>query len=920
MLKLATLALFVGVASPLSLSWAQTNKPAVHGSAVTEQPAPLAPDQADASPAEKRMAAAKQQIAKDPKHTEACTDLVLACIRRARETGDPAWYQEAETALARGLSVAPGDFQLRKAGVALLLGREQFTDALTQACQLNLKNLDDVTVYGYMAEADLALGKYAEAETAAQWMLNMRPNNLTGLLLGAELRVAYGDAPGALEFLNQAFSETPQVETEELSSIANRIALVALEAGQVDRAAQALARAEELFPNSPVTRENLARVRLDQNKPEEAIHLLQQRVAEESAVHASQTRTLFLLALAEKQAGKSDPAFARFRESALASADKPVNDNVDLILFDAGLPGEPAAHAAEALQIAEREIAVRQDVSMLDAYAWALYANGRYAEANTQIHKALAVGVHSARVDEHAGEIAQKLNQPGEAARVFAAALQADPASPYALEAGKQLGGARPALVAAAAARDPARMASPVLESPRALLPQPAVATAALALTHDAGELPSRLLIPRPTGTERTIKKMQGQVAAHPQEASGYSGLGAAFFQRARETGEVEDYDLAEQALNKSLDLVSTDLSSTAPLETMAEVCMGEHRFTDALNYAQKALALGSGDLSAFAIVGDAYADMGEYEKASFAYSRLQPITDASPDAHQLYAQETRVAYLKFVSGDTASAIAEMKTAVSEGITAHLPGENLAWLYYELGEFSYQAGDMQAAGDAYLTALTVYPGDYRALAGLGKVRASQQKYPQAITLYQSAIAVIPMPIYIAELGDVYARIGNPVEAEKQYKLVEYIGRLGHINQVLHNRDLALFYADHDRNLEESLALAHKEFEVRSDIYTWDALAWSLYKSKKFKEADEAMSHALRLGTKDPMLLFHAGMISARAGQQTRAASQLSEALMINPHFHPRYAEVASKQLLALQDSSALPSSTFASASRSSHAR
>ena len=43
---------------------------------------------------------------------------------------------------------------------------------------------------------------------------------------------------------------------------------------------------------------------------------------------------------------------------------------------------------------------------------------------------------------------------------------------------------------------------------------------------------------------------------------------------------------------------------------------MGEHRFADALSYAQKALSLGTGDVSPFAIVGDAYADMGEYEKA----------------------------------------------------------------------------------------------------------------------------------------------------------------------------------------------------------------------------------------------------------------------------------------------------------------
>jgi hypothetical protein len=61
------------------------------------------------------------------------------------------------------------------------------------------------------------------------------------------------------------------------------------------------------------------------------------------------------------------------------------------------------------------------------------------------------------------------------------------------------------------------------------------------------------------------------------------------------------------------------DFSADEALGTMAEVCMGEHRFANALTYAQKALSLGTGDVSPFAIVGDAYADMGDYDKARAA-------------------------------------------------------------------------------------------------------------------------------------------------------------------------------------------------------------------------------------------------------------------------------------------------------------
>ena len=251
------------------------------------------------------------------------------------------------------------------------------------------------------------------------------------------------------------------------------------------------------------------------------------------------------------------------------------------------------------------------------------------------------------------------------------------------------------------------------------------------------------------------------------------------------------------------------------------------------------------------------------------------------------------------MAGNTAEAIRLMKVAVSEGIEARLPQENLAWLYYELGEFLTQSGEALSANAAYLAALETHPGDYRALAGLAKLRANNGRYPEAILLYQKAIAVVPMPIFVGELGDLYARTGNQAEAEKQYQLVAYIGLLGKINQVLHNRDLALFYADHDLKLPEALALAQKEFEVRHDIYTWDALSWALYKNGKYTEGRKASDKALEHGTKDALLLFHAGMIAEKLGNTDAARNDMRLALAINPQFHLLYAATARQRLAVL---------------------
>jgi tetratricopeptide (TPR) repeat protein len=55
-----------------------------------------------------------------------------------------------------------------------------------------------------------------------------------------------------------------------------------------------------------------------------------------------------------------------------------------------------------------------------------------------------------------------------------------------------------------------------------------------------------------------------------------------------------------------------------------------------------------------------------------------------------------------------------------------------------------------------------------------------------------------------------------------------------------------------------------------------------------------------MGTNDPMLLYHAGMIADGLGQREKALSELRRALQINPHFHLVYAKAASEKLAALE--------------------
>ena len=136
--------------------------------------------------------------------------------------------------------------------------------------------------------------------------------------------------------------------------------------------------------------------------------------------------------------------------------------------------------------------------------------------------------------------------------------------------------------------------------------------------------LTSVLLPGQENATDRLIRSRQLRVKMYPQDAAGYDNLGAAYIQKGRETGDATYYELAQQALNKSLDLLSDDPAAASATTHLAVVYMAEHRFDDALTWAQNALALGSGDLTPWAIVVDALTDVGEYDKALAYCSRLE--------------------------------------------------------------------------------------------------------------------------------------------------------------------------------------------------------------------------------------------------------------------------------------------------------
>jgi len=400
-----------------------------------------------------------------------------------------------------------------------------------------------------------------------------------------------------------------------------------------------------------------------------------------------------------------------------------------------------------------------------------------------------------------------------------------------------------------------------------------------------AGCLSAAAALAAAAPADRAVAAAAARTNARPGAAAAWVDLAAAFGRKARESGDPAYWRRAGAALDRATAVRPGDY---AALRMRAVVLGGLHEFAAALAAAERAARVAPADPWNDATIFDAAIELGDYARAGAAAARLA----ARRPGLAAYA---RVGLLRGLHGDHAGALAVLELAVRAG-TREDP-ESLAWALVHLGDERFAGGDRDGAAAAYARARALLPGYAPAAGGLARVEAAAGRLAPAIALYGEALASAPSPDVAGALGDLHAERGDAAAADDAYALADRLARLADAAGVSYGRPLVLFWADHGRPAD-ALRLAEREARARDDVHTADALAWALHRAGRPRAAARAAHRALRLGTRDALLDYHAGAIAAALGRTRRAARHFRRALATNPWFDRRLAADARARLSA----------------------
>jgi tetratricopeptide (TPR) repeat protein len=363
------------------------------------------------------------------------------------------------------------------------------------------------------------------------------------------------------------------------------------------------------------------------------------------------------------------------------------------------------------------------------------------------------------------------------------------------------------------------------------------------------------------------LAALQGSVTKNPGKVDLWVMLGRTWVRKARESSDPGYYAHADACARIALVI---DPANRAAIDLQAMVLLNDHKFEQARRLAESVTEARPDDPMAYGTLSDALLELGRFDEAARA---TQTMIDLKPNLPSY----SRASYLAWLQGDSAAAKKYVRLAMDAGGDTRNP-EPLAWVLVQAAMIFYGEGDYAGADAGFDRALGAVADFPPALVGKGRVAMAEGDPHRAASLLDRAYKASPLTETAWLLGDARAADGDEQGSQEAYAHVLKEGKQ------TDSRTLAQFLATKNRDADLALKSADTDRAARGDIYTDDAYAWALYRKGRIDDAQQAITHAMRLGTKDARLLYHAGAIRIARGDTRQGRQLVKQALALNPHF------------------------------------
>lgn len=375
-----------------------------------------------------------------------------------------------------------------------------------------------------------------------------------------------------------------------------------------------------------------------------------------------------------------------------------------------------------------------------------------------------------------------------------------------------------------------------------------------------------------PTGAPggNSIASLQRRLVEQPQDSAGWAALGSAYVQQARITLDPTYYPKAQGALERSLELRPTE--NLIALVGMGALANARHDFAGAVRWGRKATAVSSYNPDAYAVLTDAYTQLGRPAQATAA---VQKMLDLSPALPAL----TRASYDLEQRGDRAGARRLMQRALDDAFTK----SDIGFCRYYLGELAFSAGDLKDAAKQYAAGLEADPQSAPLLQGRAKVAALRGNTEAAARDYANLVTRVPNPQYVVEYGELLTKLGRTAEAKEQFAFVETLHQVFADNGGQDDLSLAEYEADHG-STARAVRYAKAEWDRRQSAVVAGAYAWALHQAGRDRAALAFSDKAVARGWRNALFFHHRAQIHRALGERSAAAADAAKVRQYNPAF------------------------------------